>query len=421
MGTLSFNKGTQFSHQVQIGTRPGGEDINSEGTPIGGWTFDAAGDCYPKVQSDCQRRGRGDTTDSFWISWTGSTGYGVIPAPQPGDEQQIEGVHNNYFFNYNTSVMHGCQPYWDISQEGLVTDRAAFMKRGYAMIGIPPGENQALPSVKITVNYNCSDAATSCFGADCYTLFTGGLPLNATNCGPSSATASECATPMFRWIKTLLPVPPQAVSFVSEGANATEGVVGGVNLVWEVPQSGEGEWSNEDQKISRYFLQVQDANTYKFVKTYNLTVTPGSALSGPLGSKVFFLVDGLVDKEWYTFIITPTNNDSIVGESNQQQFQAGANSKSGNSGGPTTTTIIIIAAGAGVGLIVLGCLVYHCCISSGKKAEAPYQQLPPGPPATAPARKDFPAAQHRYNPPAAPAAPQDSYSAAINSAEAKMQ
>ena len=92
-----------------------------------------------------------------------------------------------------------------------------FMERGYVAIGTPPGASAALPPVKFVIQYNCSNAATSCFGADCYTLFTAGIPLNATGCGASSAVSTECATPMFRWIKTLLPVPPHPVYFVSEG------------------------------------------------------------------------------------------------------------------------------------------------------------------------------------------------------------
>jgi hypothetical protein len=124
---ITFTKLSVFSDFINIGTSDldptEQENVNSEGSPGKAWKTPSEGCIEPDPddrKQDCTLDERGREERKFYITYKDqqdAPGSAVIPAPTSAldPSKQYPGLHQSYFFTYNSSDMVGCSPFWDVS------------------------------------------------------------------------------------------------------------------------------------------------------------------------------------------------------------------------------------------------------------------------------------------------------------------
>jgi hypothetical protein len=420
--TIAFTKDATYSKKIFVGSGNQGntelEDVNAQGSPTNKWKTPEAGCLLPEGQdkrNSCIEDARGTDARSFYVSYMGDASQktALVPAPTKDGAQskQYPGVHSTYFFSYNSSDMFGCEPFWEVSQMSTesskgIKNRADFIAQGKATLVIG-GE-----PLKVTINYNCSKASSRCSkpGA-CAALFTGFIPISADGCDSTKPGLAPCASPSFKWIKTVAPVQPG-----DSGVNWVQFPLGG-NVTWTVPNSGDGEDLFFNQRIKSYNITVVDLQT-KEKRQYLLPGQHGSSFAAPLDTSLLFSLWNMTGESYdvrllfhnfflfvffelrrrviahlllslslslslslFAFLFHPQlgfnmTNDaglSYVGEDMPMLIRPG---KTIAPSQPLSEEYIAaLAAGSGVLVVLAACCMYHCCIKAGDEALEKEQPL----------------------------------------------
>ena len=364
---LLFTKLSTYSNQVMIGTGitlTKKEDVNAEGTPAQKWKTPESA-CLSHdlntYKTGCTLDTRGEQKRTFYIDYISddsSEGSAIIPAPSSSldPSQQFPGVHESFFFSYNTSDMFGCSPYWDVSQKGAIKNRFDFVKQKQAVI-----KSNGEPFV-LTIHYNCSHSLSRCLkpGA-CAALFTGFIPVNSMGCNTAKPKdLAPCAYPIFRWIKTVAPIAP---IFDQLNLGWDAGVQGG-NVTWTIPDSGDGADDYGNQNIKTYNITVQNNDNHE-KKSWILSVNNASGYLGKSTEKLFFPITNLTGSNYHLWF--NVTNQAGLSTVDDRQITPGAPPPSSN--GLPPGTIALIAFSVGIACVVLACLMYHNCIKSGANSK----------------------------------------------------
>lgn len=370
---IEFTKNAKYSNKIYVGSGNSGkteeEDVNSQGSPSNKWKSPEVG-CLikngdPDRDQQCVEDARGTQTRHFYVSYMddASEKSAIVPAPTKDGSaaKQYPGVHSTYFFSYNSSDMFGCEPFWDVEQKGKITNKADFIKQGQATLAVG-GE-----PLKVTINYNCSIESSRCSkpGA-CAALFTGFIPVSADGCDQAKPGVAPCASPSFKWIKTVAPVQP------SDDANVVwKAFPYGGNVTWTVPNSGDGEDLVFNQRIKNYNITVLDINS-KERREYILPARKGNLYAAPIDTKLLFSLWNMTGESYFLWF--NVTNDAGLSFAGDHMFI-----RPGKSVVPSKPLseeyIAVLAAGSGVLVVLAACCMYHCCIKADDDKSTTEQPL----------------------------------------------
>lgn len=373
--TITFTKEWYYQNYLNIGTSTESpttrDDVSTKGSPVKGWDFpdsESGRWKYCGLKKDqtldpnhCAYDIRGKLRRSFFITNEGDWGDITIPAPTSTSDSssQYPGLHTTHFFNYNSSNMYHCHPWWDINQKRngmtIIKDRSDFIKQGKAVIG-------ADDAVNLTIVYNCSSALTKCEGTGkCAAMFTGYIPITSKHCdvdNPNQEVA--CSPPLFRWVKTVAPVAPLSTDMdFTSGKNS-------INVTWNVPASGAGADKYQRQLIKEYKLSVQYADNDTVVKTFVLPVDEAHPQFFKVAGELISLNIKGLSAGYYDIVLNITNTANLF---SSQTLDANTDIAPNNGGSQPLWKTAVIASVVGICLIVAACGMYHCCIKSSSNSK----------------------------------------------------
>jgi hypothetical protein len=368
--TITFTKDWYYQQFVNIGTSTASpttrDDVSTRGSPVKGWDYpdgEAGRWTYCGLKkgqrvdpNHCAYDTRTQLSRSFFITNEGGWGDVTIPAPASASDSssQYPGVHTTHFFNYNSSNMYHCNPWWDINMKRdgvtIIKNRDDFVKQGKAVVGTKD-------AVNLTIVYNCSSALTKCQEqGKCAAMFTGYIPITSAHCDANNPnTEVACSPPLFRWVKTVAPVKPFPTDL--EWAPGKDSI----NVTWKVPVSGAGADELHRQLIKEYTVTVLREDDNAVIKTYVLPVDEAHPeYFKAAGELIDLNIDGL-NATYYEIVMNTTNT---AGKSRTQTANANTFIAPNDTGSQPWWETLLIASVVGVCLIVSACGMYHYCIKS---------------------------------------------------------